>query len=112
MNRGDVIDVDLGTPLGSEAGFIRPAVVLTADALLRVRPSTIVVVPLTSTPRIYPSHVTIAPDDRNGLAATSCAQVELVRSVAVQRCGPVRGNVGGVVVHQLLDILAMIVGMP
>jgi mRNA-degrading endonuclease toxin of MazEF toxin-antitoxin module len=70
------------------------------------------VVPLTSTPRRFPSHVTIEPDGRNGLVVSSCAQVELVRSVAVQRCGVVRGNVGGVVVHQLLDILAMIVGMP
>ena len=43
MNFGDVIDVDFGTPVGSEAGFLRPAVVCTADAFLRFRPATDIV---------------------------------------------------------------------
>jgi len=43
MNFGDVIEVDFGTPRGSEAGFTRPAIVRTADAFLRFRPTTIIV---------------------------------------------------------------------
>lgn len=112
MNFGDIVDVDFGTPMGSEAGFLRRSVVVTADAFLRFRPTSVFVVPLTSTPRTFPSHVPIEPDDVNGLTTPSCALVEQLRAVAIERCGPPQGNVGPVVSHQLLDVLAMITGMP
>lgn len=112
MNFGDIVTVDFGTPVGSETGFLRPAVVLVADAFLRLRPSTVFVVPLTTTPRRFPSHVPVEPDGVNALAEPSWALVEQMRAVAVQRCSPTGGRVGGVVGHQLLDVLAMIIGMP
>jgi mRNA interferase MazF len=112
MNSGDVVTVDFGVPLGSEAGFVRPGVVVTADAFLRFRPTTVFVVPLTSTARSFPSHVEIAANERNRLANTSHACVEQLRAVALERCTPTGGNVGPAVTHQLLDILAMITGMP
>lgn len=112
MNLGDVVTVDFGVPIGSEAGFTRPAVITTADAFLRFRPSTVFAVPLTTTPRSFPSHVAIEPDDRNGLDRPSWALVEQMRAVAVERCSPPHGNVGPAVSHQILDILAMITGMP
>lgn len=112
MNCGDVVTVDFGTPVGSEAGFVRPAVVLTADAFLRYRPSSVFVVPLTSSKRVFPSHVELQPDSTNGLRRPSCALVEQLRAVATERCTGVIGNVGPAVTHQLLDILAMITGMP
>lgn len=111
MNFGDVVTVDFGTPIGSEAGFARPAVIATADALLRFRPSTVFVVPLTSTPRTFPSHVPVGPDELNGLEVPSCALVEQLRAVAVERCSPAQGNVGPVVSHQILDVFAMITGI-
>ncbi len=112
MNSGDVVMVDFGVPIGSEAGFVRPGVVLAADAFLRYRPTTLFVVPLTSTARSFPSHVRVDPDERNQLTATSWACVEQLRAVSLERCAPTGGNVGSTVVHQLLDILAMITGMP
>lgn len=112
MNFGDVVTVDFGIPLGSEAGFLRPGVVMTADAFLRFRPSTVFVAPLTSSRRNFPSHVEIAPDRLNGLAATSWACVEQLRAVSLARCSDPTGNVGAAVSLQLLDILAMITGMP
>ncbi|MCB0979266.1 MAG: type II toxin-antitoxin system PemK/MazF family toxin [Ilumatobacter sp.] len=112
MNFGDVVIIDFGTPLGSEAGFTRPAVIATADAFLRFRPSTVFAVPLTSTPRTFPSHVEVEPDGLNGLDVASCALVEQMRAVAVERCSKPHGNVGLVVSHQILDVLAMITGMP
>lgn len=112
MNFGDIVLVDLGTPVGSEAGFVRPAVVVVADAFLRYRPTSVLLVPLTSTPRTFPSHVLIEPDELNRLEITSCALVEQLRAVAVERCGPPSGNVGPLVAHQILDVLAMIVGLP
>jgi mRNA interferase MazF len=112
LNFGDIVVVDLGTPVGSEAGFVRPAVVVVADAFLRYRPTSVLVVPLTSVPRTFPSHVAIEPDELNHLDVTSSALVEQLRAVAVERCGTPSGNVGPVVAHQILDVLAMIVGMP
>jgi mRNA interferase MazF len=112
VNFGDVVVVDFGTPVGSEAGFTRPAVIATAGAFLRFRPSTVFAVPLTTAPRTFPSHVAIDPDDANGLESSSCAQVEQMRAIAVERCSAPLGNVGAVISHQILDVLAMITGMP
>ncbi len=112
VNFGDVVPVDFGMPIGSEAGFRRRGVVVTADAFLRFRPSTVFVVPLTSSRRSFPSHIEIVPDSINGLEYTSWALVEQLRAVAVERCGGSTGNVGPAVPHQLLDILRMITGMP
>ena len=112
MNFGDVVIVDFGVPVGSEAGFLRPGVIVTADAFLRFRPTVVFVVPLTSTRRGFPSHVEIEPDSQNGLAHTSWALVEQLRAAAIERCGVAQGNVGPAVALQLLDILAMITGMP
>jgi len=111
MNFGDVVMVDFGIPLGSETGFRRPGVVVTADAFLPFRPTMVFVVPVTSTRRAFPSHVEITADQTNGLQPTSWALVEQLRAVAVERCGAPTGNVGPVVTHQLLDILRMITGM-
>jgi mRNA interferase MazF len=112
VNFGDIVTVDFGIPIGSEAGFVRPAVLATADAFLRFRPSTVFVVPLTTAPRVFPSHVPIEADDVNGLSESSCALVEQMRAVAVERCSAAAGNVGPVVGHEILDVLAMITGMP
>ena len=112
MNFGDVVSIDFGTPIGSEAGFVRPAVILSADAFLRFRPNTVFAVPLTSKPRTFPSHVEIEPDSVNGLRATSWALVEQLRAVSIERCSLATGNLGPVAGRQLLDILAMITGMP
>jgi len=112
VNFGDIVTIDFGTPLGSEAGFTRLAVIATADAFLRLRPSTLVAVPLTTTHRTFPSHVAIEPDALNGLDVTSCALVEQMRAVAIERCSAARGNVGPVASHQILDVIATITGMP
>ena len=112
MNAGDVVEVDFGTPIGSEAGFTRPAVVVTADGFLRYRPTTVFVVPLTSARRVFPSHIDVVPDDVNGLTQRSTALVEQMRAVAVARCSATDGRIGAVVSHQILDVLAMITGMP
>jgi mRNA interferase MazF len=112
VNFGDVVTVDFGTPIGSEAGFTRPAVIVTGDSFLRFRPSTVFAVPITSTARVFPSHVGIEPDELNGLTLPRCALVEQMRAVAIERCSAPHGNLGPVVSQQILDVLAMITGMP
>lgn len=109
MNAGDIVEVDFGVPVGSKAGFRRPGIVVTTDAFLRLRPTTVFVVPLTSTRRSFPSHLEIEADLTNQPHITSYAPVEQLRAIAVERCGPPIGNVGQAII---LDILAMITGMP
>lgn len=111
MRRGDIVDVDFGDPVGSEAGFQRPGVVVVADSLLRFRPTTVFVVPLTSTARNFPSHVEVVADEHNGLEVTSYALVEQMRAVSDSRCSETLGNIGDVAQRQILEVLAMITGM-
>ena len=111
MNFGDIVEIVFDTPIGSEAGLVRPAVIATGDAFLRFRPNTVFAVPLTSTRRTFPSHVDIEPDDTNRLEVTSYALVEQMRAVAIERCGTPTGNVGPGASRQITDILNMIIGM-
>lgn len=112
MNFGDLVEIDFGTRIGSEAGFVRPAVIANGDAFLRFRPNTVFAVPVTSTKRTFPSHVEVEPDDTNQLEVTSYALVEQMRAVAIERCGAPTGNVGPAVSGQITDVLRMIIGIP
>jgi len=52
-NSGDVVDLDLGLPEGREAGYLHPAVIVTAQRILDAAPTVIQVVPLATTLRRY-----------------------------------------------------------
>lgn len=108
---GDVVLVDLGVPIGSEAGLARPAVVVTADRVLAGGPNVVQVVPLTSTLRGYASEVDVPADGHNGLTVDSAAQCQHVRSVAVARIGDTLGNVGPGVLAQIRDIVAVLLDL-
>lgn len=106
LTSGDVVDLDLGMPHGSEAGFRHPAVVITAQAILDQGATIVQIVPATSTVRQEDSEVVIEPDVLNGLDHRSAAQCQHVRGVSSSRISRVRGNVGPVVLAQLRDRLA------
>lgn len=110
LKPGDVIELDLGTPSGSEAGMRRPAVVITAERILRGNPNVVQVVPLTRTIRETGSEIVIAPDDHDELKAVSAAQCQHIRSVATTRVSTRIGNVGHVALQQLRDTVAIIIG--
>ena len=82
LTSGDVVDLDLGSPRGREAGMRRPVVVVTAKEVLDESANVIQVVPLTSTVRPFGSEVQIQPDESNGLEADSAAQCQHIRSVS------------------------------
>jgi mRNA interferase MazF len=103
---GDVQLADLGEPQGREAGFARPAVVVTAQAVLDQGPSVVQVVPLTSRIRGYRSEVAIEPDPGNGLEVVSAAQCQHIRAIAIERLTEPVGNVGPQVLNQMREILA------
>lgn len=109
---GDVVDLDLGRPEGSEAGDRHPAVIVTAQRILDASPSVVQVVPLTSTIRGFHSEVLIESDDRNGLSAPSAAQCQHLRAVSSGRILDVRGNVGTVSLAQIRETIALLIDIP
>lgn len=108
---GDVVEVDLGVPAGSEAGLRRPAVIVTADRILLHRPRVVQVVPVTSTVRGYATEVTVPADPGNGLDADSAAQCQHLRAVASQRIDRTLGNVGPVTLAQVRDTIATLLDL-
>jgi mRNA interferase MazF len=109
---GDVVDLELGPPEGREAGFRRPAVLVTAPRLLDAGTSVVHVVPLTTAVRRFHSEIVIEPDGTNGLDQVSAAQCQHIRAVSRRRIGSVRGNVGAVVLAQVRDAIAVILDLP
>ena len=105
---GDLVTVDFGVPQGSESGFIRPAVVVSAAGYLRANLRTILVVPCTTRHRGAPSHVELIPDATNRLTSPTWAQVEHLRSISRSRCIERLGNVGPVALEQLREVVGLL----
>jgi len=108
---GDVVLLDFGLPQGHEAGFPRPAVVVTAGRVLKHRPSVVQVVPLTSAIRDYDTDVLIGADSGNGLGADSAAQCQHIRSVATSRLGDTVGAVSAMHLRQIREKLALLLDL-
>ncbi len=96
MHRGEVRLTDLEPVRGSEASKRRPAVVVSNDranvVAARLGRGVVTVVPITSNvARVFPFQV-LLPGQEAGLRVQSKAQAEQVRSVSVERLGPVLGQ--------------------
>jgi mRNA interferase MazF len=111
LTPGDVVDLDLGMPSGSEAGLRRPAVVVTAARVLQGGPNVVQVVPLTRTIRHSGVEVVIDPDELNRLEARSSAQCQHVRSIATTRIHDRTGNIGPVLLGEVRDTLALLLDL-
>lgn len=109
LTSGDVVELDLGAPAGSEAGLRRPAVVVTAERILRGGPNVVQVVPLTRTIRDSDAEIVIEAGEHNGLSAVSAAQCQHIRSVATTRVSSRIGNVGPAVLRQLRGAVSTII---
>ncbi|MGO9029274.1 MAG: type II toxin-antitoxin system PemK/MazF family toxin [Acidimicrobiales bacterium] len=82
--RGEVWLIDFGDPVGREQAGLRPAVVVSADALNESQAGVVIVIPTTTRRRALPSHVEIEPG-ASGLDEISYAKCEDVKSVSEQR---------------------------
>lgn len=109
LTPGDVIELDLGAPVGAGAGLRRPAIVITAAQILRGGPNVVQVVPLTRTIRDSGSEVIIEPDEHNGLSALSAAQCQHIRSVATARAITRLGNVGPAVLQRVRGTVVVLI---
>jgi mRNA interferase MazF len=97
MRRGGIRLVNLDPVRGSEANKRRPAVLVSNDqanaAADRLGRGVVTVVPLTSNVTRVFAFQTLLPAEHTGLRTDSKAQAEQIRSVAVERVGPVLGRV-------------------
>ena len=82
MTRGDLYWVDFGVPVGSAAGFRRPALVLQSDEYNATALNTVVVVPFTSNLNLvdYKPNVYVIAEE-SGLSKNSVAIVPLVTAL-------------------------------
>ncbi len=108
---GDVVLLDFGIPEGHEAGFPRPAVVVTSAQVLKRSPSVVQVVPLTSTLRWYDAEVVIEAAPSSGLRIDSAAQCQHVRSVAASRIGTQLGTVSATELIRIRETLALLLDL-
>jgi len=111
MLRGEIRLVDLDPTRGSEANKRRPAVLVSNDranaAAARSPRGVVTVVPVTSSvERVFPFQ-TLLPAEATGLHRDSKAQAEQLRSVAVERIGPVLGRLPAQLMAQLDDTLRL-----
>jgi mRNA interferase MazF len=111
MLRGEVRLVDLEPTRGSEASKRRPAIIVSNDranaAATRLGRGVITIVPVTSnTARVFPFQA-LLPAAETGLRVDSKAQAEQVRSVAVERVGPVLARVPAPIMATLDDALRL-----
>jgi mRNA interferase MazF len=108
---GDIVSLDLGLPEGREAGYLHPAVIVTAQRILDAEPTVVQVVPLTSALRGFHSEVIVDPDTANGLEQVSAAQCQHLRAVSPRRIGATRGNVGPQALTQIRETIAVIIDL-
>ena len=102
--QGEIWWVDLGEPIGSEAGYRRPVAIVQNDAINQSRARTVICVPLTSNVyrAIIPGNVLLAAN-ATGLDKDSVAITTLV--VAVNKFALVE-QVGKISQRQLQRIFA------
>ncbi len=112
QSSGDIVNLDLGQPEGREAGYLHPAVVVTAQRILDAAPTVIQVVRLTSTLRDFHTEIVIEPDPTNGLERSSAAQCQHLRAVSPARILDTLGNVGPLALSQIRDTIAVIIDLP
>lgn len=111
MRRGEVRLTDLDPARGSEADKRRPSVIVSNDranaTAARLRRGVVTVVPITSNvTRVFPFQV-LLPARLTGLRVDSKAQAEQVRSIAVERLGPVLGRLPAAVMDDVDEALRL-----
>ena len=94
MRRGDIFWADLGDPMGSEPGYIRPVLVIQDDAFNGSKLATTIVLSLTSNIdlRKVPGCVFIAKNE-SGLPKDSVANMTQLRTIDKTRIGDHVGQI-------------------
>jgi mRNA interferase MazF len=115
VRRGEIRYVDFAAARGSEADKRRPAVVVSNDgantAAARLGRGVVSVVPVTSNVGRVLAFQVLLPATSTGLLVDSKAQVEQVRSVAVECLGDLVGDVPDAVLARIDAALRLHLGL-
>ena len=111
MVRGEIRLTDLDPARAAEADKRRPAIIVSNDranaTAARLGRGVVTVVPITSNiSRVFPFQV-LLPADEVGIRVDSKAQAEQVRSVSIERIGPVIGRLPTHLISKLDDALRL-----
>lgn len=111
MRRGEVWLTDLDPARGSEANKRRPAIIVSNDranaTAARLGRGVIAVVPVTSKiTRVFPFQILLRAE-LTELRVDSKAQGEQVRSVSVERLGPVLGRLPASIMEEVDEALRL-----
>lgn len=108
--RGEIWLIDFRDPVGREQAGLRPAVVVSADALNESQAGVVVVIPTTTSRRGLPSHVEIEPG-ASGLDEISYAKCEDVQSVSEQRLITRLGTIDDEAAHRIGRVLGFLLDL-
>jgi len=108
--RGDVWLADLHPIRGHEQAGRRPVLVASVDAFNQVRADLVVVLPITSTLRAIPFHVTVQPPE-GGLSNPSSILCEAVRPINKDRLVQRWGTVATGTMNTVEDRLRIFLGL-
>lgn len=108
--RGEIWDIDLDPTRGQEIQKTRPAVVISSDAVGKLRIK--LIVPITDWKPTFAEniwHVPLHPSAVNGLTKESAADALQARSVAFERFHRKRGRVTQAEIEEIVQALAAVV---
>lgn len=108
--RGEIWDINLDPTRGQEIQKTRPAVVISSDALGKLRLK--LIVPVTEWKVAFadnPWHVLLKPSGVNGLTKDSAADALQTRSVSFERFTVKRGRVSQLEMEEIIQALAAVV---
>ncbi len=111
MLRGEIRLTDLDPARAAEADTRRPVIIVSNDranaTAARLGRGVVTVVPITSNiSRVFPFQV-LLPADEVGIRVDSKARAEQVRSVSIERIGPVIGRLPTHLISKLDDALRL-----
>ena len=108
--RGEIWLADLNPIRGHEQAGRRPVLVISDDLFNEGPAGLVVVLPITTTLRRIPLHVTIHPPE-GGLKTTSAVLCEAIRSISNERCLKKWGLVSIETLFQIEDRLKILLGL-
>jgi len=84
MRRGEIYQLDFGTPQGSVQGRVRPGLVIQNDIGNRTSTTTIIAAITSKQKKSYPFHVEVSPSE-SGLPEDSTILLEQIQTVPKNR---------------------------
>jgi mRNA interferase MazF len=107
--RGEIWDIDLAPTRGHEINKVRPAIIVSSDAVGKLRLK--IIVPITEWNTNFDGniwHVNLQPTPINGLTKISAVDALQVRSLSIERFVKCRGRATKLELEEIVQALAAV----